>query len=339
MKKIVLLLLMVGIIGALSVNLCLKNMNVFGKNKEYYEYFREEKLVGVDGEVNLSEIMAKRDELYSEITDLFEQDNFDYDAYLKVLEEKKASNDDLQGEIDNLSFQISNLESKKESLNSEYEVLVKKYDTLKQSISNRTATSTASVSKNNSYDFPLINQYPNYPTGCESVALTMLLQYYGVSVTPYMVIARLKKGSVPYWDNGVLYGGNPEVEFVGNPYSSASYGVYENPIAEVANSFKSGINIRNNFSFDEVIKLVKGGTLVMVWTSMGLSLPYISASWIYKPTMETISWKANEHAVVMIDANDSTVIIADPIGGKLKTYSRSTFENRYNYYGKKALYY
>ena len=77
----------------------------------------------------------------------------------------------------------------------------------------------------------------------------------------------------------------------------------------------------------------------MVWTSMGLSLPYISASWIYKPTMETISWKANEHAVVMIDANDSTVIIADPIGGKLKTYSRSTFENRYNYYGKKALYY
>ena len=135
------------------------------------------------------------------------------------------------------------------------------------------------------------------------------------------------------------YGGNPELEFVGNPYSKASYGVYEKPLAEVANFYKSGIHAKCNLPFNEVIDLVQSGIPVMVWTSMGLIIPYISDTWIYEPTMETISWKANEHAVVMIDASDNNVVVADPIGGKLKIYSRSLFEQRYNYFGKKALYY
>jgi len=77
----------------------------------------------------------------------------------------------------------------------------------------------------------------------------------------------------------------------------------------------------------------------MVWTSMGMSLPYLSDSWIYKPTMETIYWKANEHAVVVVGIEGSNVVIADPMGGKIKRYSISLFEQRYNYFGKKALYY
>ena len=110
-------------------------------------------------------------------------------------------------------------------------------------------------------------------------------------------------------------------------------------MADVANYFKSGVKARSGFPFNEVINLVKSGKPVMIWTSMGLAVPYISSSWTYKPTGEIISWKANEHAVVMIDVTDTTVIIADPIGGKIKSYSRSLFENRYNYFGRKVLYY
>ena len=32
-------------------------------------------------------------------------------------------------------------------------------------------------------DVPIVNQHPEYPTGCESIALYMLLQYYGTDVT------------------------------------------------------------------------------------------------------------------------------------------------------------
>lgn len=334
MKKLVFMLIIIIFLVMGSTSIYLLNIYLLKDNSNFYEYFEEERLIGVDGEVNLSGIVSEKEELYREMINLFGNNYYDYEEYLKVIKNGEDDNMSLQKTIEGLSIEVSNLEDKKNSLDSEYSVLTKKYNKLKKSASN-----SVTVSKNNSYNFPLINQYPKYQTGCESVALTMLLQYYGVNVTPDMIISKLKKGSVPYWENGVLYGGNPELEFVGNPYSKSSYGTYEKPMAEVANIFKGGVIAKSNFSFNEVINLVKNGTPVMVWTSMGLSLPYISSSWIYKPTGETIEWKANEHAVVMIDATDSTVVIADSIGGKIKTYSRSTFESRYNYYGKKALYY
>ena len=333
MRKFILLSILIIILIGCSVSIYLININILHDNKNYHEYFKKEKLVGVDGNINLSNVKLEHDNLYNELLNKFKQDNYDYNSFLKLLEEKMTSNDSIKKELDDLSSDTSNLEDKKNSLNTEYSILEKKYNDLKRK------QDTIKVTVSNNSSFPLINQNPKYPTGCESVALTMLLKYYGVSVTPDMVIDRLKKGSVPYYENGILYGGNPEIEFVGDPYLKHSYGVYEKPIIEVANSFKSGIKGGSNISFNEVINLVQNGTPVMAWTSMGLSLPYISKSWIYKPTGEVISWKANEHAVVIVGVNGSSITVADPIGGKLKTYSKSLFEQRYNYYGKKALYY
>lgn len=332
MKKYILLIILIIIFIACSISIYLVNVNILKDNKRYYEYFMEEKLVGVDGDVNLSSVKLEHNNLYNELLDKFKQDSYDYNSFFKIIKEKIASNDDIKKEIDSLASDISNLEDKKSSLNSEYSILEKKYNDLKKK-------QNVTVNQNNSYNFPLINQYPNYQTGCESVALTMLLKYYGVNVNPDMVISRLKKGSVPYYENGILYGANPEIEFVGNPYSKNSYGVYESPIMDVANSFKSGIKGGSNIPFSNVVSLVQNGTPVMAWTSMGLSLPYISKSWIYKPTGEVISWKANEHAVVIVGVNGSSIVVADPIGGKLKSYSKGLFEQRYNYYGRKVLYY
>ena len=55
--------------------------------------------------------------------------------------------------------------------------------------------------------------------------------------------------------------------------------------------------------------------------------------------MEQINWKTGEHAVIVIGYQENTIVIADPIGGEVKTYPKTTFESRYNYYGRKALYY
>ena len=92
-------------------------------------------------------------------------------------------------------------------------------------------------------------------------------------------------------------------------------------------------------AFEEVLDLVKNNRPVLVWTSMNLALPYLSKSWIYKPTGETITWKAQEHAVVVAGYNDEFVVISDPLTGTLRYQSRSTFESRYNYYGGMAVYY
>ena len=153
------------------------------------------------------------------------------------------------------------------------------------------------------------------------------------------IINKLEKGKTPYTKDNITYGGNPELEFIGDPRTQNSYGVYEKPIAKVAGTYKPGIINATGSSFDEILKIVKSGRPVLAWTSMGLSTPHISTSWIYEPTGETIYWKSGEHAVVIIGYTTDKIIISDPIGGKIKYQSLSLFRERYNYFGKKALYY
>ena len=308
------------------------------ENQQIYKYFSENNLLDYSKKVNLSSTQLTKDELVTELEELFALEKFNIKEIENKIKAEEKNNKEITNEINNLSKSSQELESKVKNLQDQYNVLNKKY----QSELAKYREEQIRISNGTTYminNFPTINQYPNYPTGCESVALTMLLKYHNVNVDAYGVIANLKKGSLPYTENNIYYGGNPELEFVGDPLRSDSYGVYEKPIAEVAAKYKGNVNIKNNFSFSEVLNLVKNNHPVMVWTSMGLSLPYISSSWIYKPTGEKIDWKAGEHAVIIIGYNNNQVIISDPMGGRIKYQSRSLFESRYNYFGKKAVYY
>ena len=269
-------------------------------------------------------LKKEQEELNTSVENLLSISAFSEKDIEEIITNEKTVSKGLEEDITSLENTIIDLEDKLSELQKEYYRLVK-----------------GNAEKNSFYisNVPFINQYPNYPTGCESVALTILLKYHGISVTPDDIINKLSKGSVPTEKNGKIYGGNPEVEFIGNPYSLNAYGVYEKPIANVANQYKSGIKIATGTSFEKILEIVKTGKPVMVWTSMYLAVPYISKSWIYEPTGETIYWKANEHAVVIIGYTEDKVIISDPIDGKAKYQSKSIFKERYNYYGKKALYY
>lgn len=273
---------------------------------------------------DLNALKEEKETLNTSVSNLLAVSTFSDEDIEEIMTSEKTISKDLEEDITSLENTIVDLEDKLSSLQKEYYKLVKE-----------------NTEKNSFYisNVPFINQYPNYPTGCESVALTILLNYYGVAVTPDDIINKLPKGSVPITKDGKLYGGNPEVEFIGNPYSLNAYGVYEKPIANVASQYKSGIKIATGTSFEKILEVVKTGKPVMVWTSMYLAVPYISRSWIYEPTGETIYWKANEHAVVIIGYTEDKVIISDPIDGKAKYQSKSIFKERYNYYGKKALYY
>ena len=318
MKKRIILVLLITIILAETTILYNQNKEISAKNKELLEELTASNLVN-KGEVSLEAVKEEKQKLEEYTADVFKEESIK-----DTFDKNKEKNKKLTTDISKLENQVIDLEAKVSTLKSKYNKLLKEIEI-----------------KNTFYikNVPFINQYPNYPTGCESVSLTILLKYYGVKVTPDAVIKALPKGPTPYTKKGVIYGGNPEKEFVGNPYSLNSFGVYEKPIAEVANKFKPGIKIATGTSFDKILEVVETGTPVMVWTSMYLAKPYISTSWIYKPTGERIYWKANEHAVVLIGYTQDKVIISDPIDGKMKYQSRSIFKERYNYFGKKALYY
>lgn len=187
--------------------------------------------------------------------------------------------------------------------------------------------------------FPTYSQFPNYPTGCESVSLYLLLWYYQVDVSVDDIVLKLKKGDLPYENNGKVLGGNPEVEFIGDPRTNYSYGVYNRPIQEVAEQFKSGVISKVNFDFSEVLKLVLQKHPVMVWTTINLSKPFISQTWTYPKTSETIKWISGEHAMVIFGVDQDKVIVSDPYTGTIRNFSKEIFEQRYNYLGKRAIYY
>lgn len=322
MKRIMTMLLvcltLFEIIILLNSNKELKLLNI------RYNNDLEEINASVDNKKLLEDINKQKSAKKKEVEELFSEEVFNEDNIDSILLSEEKISNDLKKEITVLEEKIIGLETDITSLEAEYQKLSRDYE-----------------AKNTIYivNVPTINQYPNYPTGCESVALTILLKYYGVNVSPDEIVEKLDKESRPYKKDNVLYGGNPEVGFIGDPKTNNSYGVFEKPIAKLANMYKSGINVATGTSFEEILSIVKKGTPVMVWTSMNLSMPYISTSWIYEPTGETIYWKSGEHAVILIGYTPDKVIISDPIGGKIKYQPLSTFKERYNYFGKRALYY
>jgi len=187
--------------------------------------------------------------------------------------------------------------------------------------------------------FPTFHQYPNYPNGCESAALYNLLRYYHVNVSMEEIVNTLKKGDGPYFKDGVLYGGDPEIEFVGDPRNPHGYGVFQKPIIDVANKYKSGIIDYSNHSFNEVLSIVKQGIPVQVWGSINNRSTKVCTSWIYKANNKKINWICDLHSVVLIGYNSRKVYVSDSYTGNIEEYDRGQFENMYNLFGRRAIYY
>ena len=315
---ILLLLLIDVVVMILYFSINKKYMNV---NNDFYDKLDgnnfEDKIENLNNEYN--KIIDKIDNIVSYDVD---KDDFKYEDIIFKLD----------NDYDSVVSINSDLSSKLDGLSKQKVSLTKTYNKIMEEQVMKSTFIIDGVSK--------INQYSEgYPTGCESAALTILLRYYGLNINMSDVVNRLPKGSLPYTENVIRYGGNPYVEFVGHPNSSSSYGVYEKPIISVAESFKPGIIDGRGMKLDDVLKVVSEGRPVLVWVSMNMAVPYISTSWTYKPTGEKISWMANEHALVIVGYNQNNVVVSDSLYGSIKYYNRNVFESRYNTYGKRAVYY
>lgn len=301
--------------------------NILGNNTRLQDEASDLGIMNELGDIDLSYVYSEKDKLENEL--LSKYDTLDLDKIKTFISEMENSNNLINDEILALNDKIELLNSKLGQLEKQYIVLKEKKEEMEKTIEETYLID----------DVKTFNQYPNYPTGCESVALYILLNYYNIDVTVDEIISMLPKGDIPYYKDNVLYGGNPYIEFVGSPYSSNSFGVFDVPIYNVALQYKKGLINGQGKNLDSLLDIVSQGRPVMVWTSMNLSLPYISMSWIYPKTNEIINWPANEHVVVIVGYNDNDVIISDPIDGKIKYQDRDLFENRYNYFGKRSLYY
>ena len=183
-------------------------------------------------------------------------------------------------------------------------------------------------------------QYPDYPTGCESVSLYMLLNYYGVDVTVDDIYDLLPMGAQPYDDeNGVRHGANPEREFVGDPRSEYSYGVFNEPIAGVAEQFKPGVKTEKGAAVDDIKAILDTGNPVLAWY-VSAPMRDIMYRWAWlDENGELVHWPGGEHAVVVCGYDDTSLTYRDPNAGTTVIIDYDTFAKSFSELGGRIVYY
>lgn len=182
---------------------------------------------------------------------------------------------------------------------------------------------------------PMIYQNPTLPTGCEIVSAAMLLQWAGVKVSPKEIADAIPKGSLPYQSGSKLIGGNPDYEFVGDPYKKSGFGVFHKPIADCMNKYKVARDL-TGCSFDELLKVIDSNHPVVVWATINMKKPSINSVW-YDTKGNKVVWKTPQHAMVLIGYTQSKIIVNDPLKGDHVQYSRSDFEKYWVYMGSQAV--
>ena len=160
---------------------------------------------------------------------------------------------------------------------------------------------------------PCTMQNPELPTGCESVALTNTLNYYGFGLGKTVIAdAYMPKSS---WDFVTAFWGNPHSASNGNCISAPG-------LTNTANSFliSSGSSLRaydvTGTGFYDLYSYLEAGHPVIIWSTIGMqNLGNCYATQAYGGRVYRTY--TNSHTVVLRGFNRSlgTVYIADSLAG------------------------
>ena len=180
---------------------------------------------------------------------------------------------------------------------------------------------------------PCLMQYPELPTGCESVALTNVLNYYGYGLAKTTIAdSYLPRSS-----------SNFVTAFWGNPHSASGNCTSAPGIVNAANSFlskrgnqKHGYDI-SGVSLDGMYQHVQNGNPVIVWSTIrqaDIGVVY-ARQWYNGKEYFTVT---NSHTVVLrgYDRSRNIVYLSDSISGYV-TMDASRFYLLYALRGSQAV--
>jgi uncharacterized protein YvpB len=248
--------------------------------------------------------------------------------------EESINNRTLSSKIIDLENEVADKNNTYDSLNLFLTNTISEYNSKLQQIDNVITSGDVYIE-----NVPTINQYPSYPSGCESISLLILLKYAGVNVTAEQIIAKLSISERPYYVSSSRYGNDPEIYFIGNPTDIYGFGVYEKPIISVALNFKSDIKNITGSSLNDVLKVVMQRHPVQVWVAMDGISAYYAYTWTDELTGKTIFYPAQFHSLVIIGFNQYQIITSDPSVGEVRYFDRYYFEKSFDFFGRRAIYY
>ena len=175
---------------------------------------------------------------------------------------------------------------------------------------------------------PCCMQNPELPTGCESVALTNALLYYGYSLGKTTIASSY----MPYGSGGVY-------DFIGNPYDYSGWIICAPGITDTANDYLSqaggGVAARNitGTSLAGLRSYLDRGQPVVVWTTIGMGEPGDVEAY-----RSGYPLRSNNHTVVLTGYNpfNGSYQVADSLDGTVWR-NGDRFEYLYNAMGKQAV--
>lgn len=181
---------------------------------------------------------------------------------------------------------------------------------------------------------PYINQSEQYPTGCESVSATMLLQYLGYAITVDAFIEdNLEKREMELRE-GVLYGPDPYQYFAGSPYDPDSFGCYAPVIGKAVKQIVGDayqVTDETGKSIPELIATyIDAGMPVILWACINMREPIVGPKWNRLDTEEEFTWISNEHCMLLVGYDDKNYYVNDPYENKGTVgYDKKILENRH----------
>lgn len=201
-------------------------------------------------------------------------------------------------------------------------------------------------------DVPFISQNELYPSGCESISATMLLNYYNYDISPDVFIdGYLHMDYLRASDDGTeVVGPDPYTAFIGTPYDINSLGCYPPVIVEAFNKVFKETGSENEavdttgMSLEELAdKYLVQDQPVLVWSTMYLWEPFETEVWKVQGAAEyspyndgdIYAWIANEHCLVFIGYDEYYYYFNDPLyyEGTIR-YEKDAFNVRFEQIGK-----
>ena len=178
---------------------------------------------------------------------------------------------------------------------------------------------------------------------CESAALAVALETRGFDVSQDWVFGHLPKEerSAVLSEGRPVRWGDPNVAFVGNVNGSEAsftgYGVYEAPIAAVAEVAGAAAVGHTGWTAVEIEDEVRAGNPVVIWVNFGFS-DSATRTWTAWDG-QVIPYTTLEHAVTVVGVNmrTHTVTVVDVAMGARRTLTDAAFAAALRTFGGMAV--
>lgn len=190
-------------------------------------------------------------------------------------------------------------------------------------------------------DVPPLSQYPDYPTGCESVTAVMALHHAGVIISVEDFIANhLPCDDRFYEEDGLLYGPDPYAVFIGDPRTPHSFGcmapVIEQAVRSCVGEEERVVNTTGETLPTLCRYYVDNGVPVILWATMEMR-PVNSGRMWFLPDARQFTWPSGEHCLLLVGYNESEYLFNDPRHGAVVAYDKNSVEVAYASLGKQSL--